>query len=85
MQSVEQKSSGLFVDWLSILDPEILNVSPILQRELLFKEREALSVNVKEKNNSSSYLTSMLAHQTRNSTLQDCFTWILNSSRDVNR
>jgi hypothetical protein len=30
-------SSGLFVDWLETVDPEIIDVHPLVQRQILFR------------------------------------------------
>lgn len=72
----DEKDLGILIDWISILDPEILHLNPILQREFLFKQRDACSLD-------TSYLASMLVHESRDFTLQDCLTWLLTSQKDV--
>lgn len=91
-------ASGSIVDWLALLDPEMLQLNPILLRELLFTKQDrslhAAGQDEKEVDGSNetaapisavSYLTSLVAHEARNSTLQDCAHWILGSTRLLKR
>lgn len=74
-------STGFILDWLEILDPEIVHVDPLLQRDSLFMDRQEISTHdpdVKETNSSSSaYLRSLLSHQCSDRTLFDCLDWLL--------
>lgn len=40
-------SRGLFVDWLETLDPEIVDVHPLLQRQILFRYEKQQHADVK--------------------------------------
>lgn len=70
-------SSGLLVDWLEHLDPEVTSVCPDLQQKLLFafnKGRGAPSYRP--------YLLALLTHQSNWSTLHQCISAILSKRRD---
>ena len=80
---MDQTSVGIILDWLSIIDSEITNMKPIMQRELLFTHsNEDTSYNYGNKN---AFLISLLAHQTKVTTLQDCLTWMLNANRKTEK
>ena len=72
-------SCGLALDWLEILDPEIVHVDPLLQRELLFMNRDELASGscLDKSKTSASYLRALLAHQSKDTTLLDCLDWLL--------
>ncbi len=74
-----QFSSGLVLDWLEILDPEIVHVDPLLQRELLFMDRNEVVSHkgVDRSKTPASYLRALLAHQTKGNALHDCLDWLL--------
>lgn len=67
-------TSGLFVDWFELVDPEVVHVHPVLQRQLLFSERMSMPEDAQT---ASPYLLALLAHQASWSTLQDCLDWLL--------
>uniref|UniRef100_A0A6Q2WQK1 Integrator complex subunit 1 n=1 Tax=Esox lucius TaxID=8010 RepID=A0A6Q2WQK1_ESOLU len=70
-------SSGLLVDWLGLLDPEVTSVCPDLQRKLLFalnKGRGTPSYRP--------YLLALLTHQSNWSTLHHCISALLNKPHD---
>uniref|UniRef100_A0A4W5KXU0 Integrator complex subunit 1 n=1 Tax=Hucho hucho TaxID=62062 RepID=A0A4W5KXU0_9TELE len=70
-------SSGLLVDWLGLLDPEVTSVCPDLQRKLLF----ALN---KSKGTPSyrPYLLALLTHQSNWTTLHQCISALLSKQQD---
>ncbi|KAG7262275.1 hypothetical protein CRUP_024973 [Coryphaenoides rupestris] len=70
-------SSGLLVDWLERLDPEVTSVCPELQQKLLFalnKGRGSPSYRP--------YLLALLTHQSNWSTLLQCISAVLSKRRD---
>ncbi|XP_059894470.1 integrator complex subunit 1 isoform X2 [Gadus macrocephalus] len=70
-------SSGLLVDWLEHLDPEVTSVCPDLQQKLLFalnKGRGTPSYRP--------YLLALLTHQSNWSTLLQCISAVLSKRRD---
>lgn len=88
--SRDHLSNGLLVDWYEIVDPEIVHVHPLLQRQLLFQDRESMpsgdrSLTGHEERSPSKYLLSLLAHQACWETLQDCLDWLLGQNDRGNR
>ena len=88
--SLDHLVSGLLVDWCEIVDPEIVHVHPLLQRMLLFRNRLSMpscdrSLTSHEERSPSAYLLSLLTHQARWETLQDCLDWLLGHNGDENR
>jgi len=82
--------SGLLVDWYEILDPEVVNVHPLLQRQLLFQDRVIMpnwdrSLTSHEERSPSTYLLGSLTHHARWETLQDCLDWLLGHDREEKR
>ena len=82
MNVVEQKFVGIIVSFLDLLDPEILHLNPLLQRQLIFKHSNGMTA-LPSVLKAKSYLISLLTHQAQNSTLEDCFNWILDAASDV--
>jgi len=72
-------SSGFIQDWLEILDPEIIHVDPLLQRDALFMDRMEIhgSADLRTTGTSPSYLRALLSHQPNENTLFDCISWLL--------
>uniref|UniRef100_A0A672ZW68 Integrator complex subunit 1 n=1 Tax=Sphaeramia orbicularis TaxID=375764 RepID=A0A672ZW68_9TELE len=73
-------SSGLLVDWLEHLDPEVTSVCPDLQQKLLFslnKVRQARGTPAYRP-----YLLALLTHQSNWSTLLQCISALLGKQRD---
>ena len=83
IQSVDDQFCGLLIDCLSILDPEMLEVNPVLQRQFLFSKRNEVTSDVLGDRSSTAYMTSILVHQTQNSTLEDCFVWVLDHLKNT--
>jgi len=72
----EPSAIGLLLDWISMIDSEILQFNPIVERDLLFGNHGCQLPSI-------TYLTSLLAHQAKSVTLEDCLTWMLSSERNV--
>uniref|UniRef100_A0A3B3B352 Integrator complex subunit 1 n=1 Tax=Oryzias melastigma TaxID=30732 RepID=A0A3B3B352_ORYME len=66
-------SSGLLVDWLEHLDPEVTSVCPDLQQKLLFALNKPAY---------RPYLLALLTHQSNWSTLLQCISALLGKHRD---
>ncbi|XP_048575697.1 integrator complex subunit 1 [Nematostella vectensis] len=79
-------SSGLFVDWFEMVDPEFVGNSPLAQRQLLFSDRpcgsEGGSLTSGTERSAGAYLLASMTHQSRYDTLQDSLDWIL--AQDMN-
>lgn len=98
-------ASGIIIDRLCKIDPEILQLNPVLLRELLFtsfekekdlkmkqkaknvqKQQQQLHKSIRFWENSfTAYLTSVMAHEIRNSTLQDCVQWMFSTTKNLSR
>uniref|UniRef100_A0A7N5ZTP9 Integrator complex subunit 1 n=1 Tax=Anabas testudineus TaxID=64144 RepID=A0A7N5ZTP9_ANATE len=66
-------SSGLLVDWLEHLDPEVTSVCPDLQQKLLFARGTPAY---------RPYLLALLTHQSNWTTLLQCISALLSNCRD---
>jgi len=79
-------SAGIIIDWLCLMDPEILQLNPVLLREFLFTESAtASSGESKDETSSVAYLASVMTHETRNTTLQDCVQWMFSTTKHLDR
>lgn len=70
-------NSGLLVDWLEHLDPEVTSVCPDLQQKLLFALNKARGTPAYRP-----YLLALLTHQSNWSTLLQCISALLSKHRD---
>ncbi|CAB1341759.1 unnamed protein product [Coregonus sp. 'balchen'] len=70
-------SSGLLVDWLGLLDPEVTSVCPDLQRKLLFALNKG-----KGTPSYRPYLLALLTHQSNWKTLHQCISALLSKQQD---
>uniref|UniRef100_A0A4W5NFU4 Integrator complex subunit 1 n=1 Tax=Hucho hucho TaxID=62062 RepID=A0A4W5NFU4_9TELE len=70
-------SSGLLVDWLGLLDPEVTSVCPDLQRKLLFALNKG-----KGTPSYRPYLLALLTHQSNWTTLHQCISALLSKQQD---
>uniref|UniRef100_A0A8C1DPP7 Integrator complex subunit 1 n=1 Tax=Cyprinus carpio carpio TaxID=630221 RepID=A0A8C1DPP7_CYPCA len=73
--------SGLLVDWLELLDPEVTSVCSDLQQKLLFAQNKAKS-GVSVAPSYRPYLLALLTHQSNWSTLHHCISSLLNKHRN---
>ncbi|XP_067238552.1 integrator complex subunit 1 isoform X2 [Chanodichthys erythropterus] len=74
--------SGLLVDWLELLDPEVTSVCSDLQQKLLFAQNKAKSSGVSVAPSYRPYLLALLTHQSNWSTLHQCISSLLNKHRE---
>uniref|UniRef100_A0AAV2KDQ3 Integrator complex subunit 1 n=1 Tax=Knipowitschia caucasica TaxID=637954 RepID=A0AAV2KDQ3_KNICA len=70
-------NSGLLVDWLEHLDPEVTSVCPDLQQKLLFSLNKARGTPAYRP-----YLLALLTHQSNWCTLLQCISSLLGKQRD---
>ncbi|XP_016896225.1 integrator complex subunit 1 isoform X3 [Cynoglossus semilaevis] len=70
-------SSGLLVDWLEHLDPEVTSVCPELQQKLLFALNKVQGTPAYRP-----YLLALLTHQSNWPTLLPCISALLSKRRD---
>ncbi|XP_062303542.1 integrator complex subunit 1 isoform X1 [Osmerus eperlanus] len=69
--------SGLLVDWLEHLDPEVTSVCPDLQQKLLFALNKARGTP-----SYRPYLLALLTHQSNWTTLHQCISALLGKPKD---
>ncbi|XP_047389738.1 integrator complex subunit 1 isoform X2 [Sciurus carolinensis] len=75
-------SSGLLVDWLEMLDPEVVSSCPDLQRRLLFSRRKGKGPAGTQVPSFRPYLLALFTHQSSWSTLHQCIRVLLGKSRE---
>ncbi|KAJ8389650.1 hypothetical protein AAFF_G00115260 [Aldrovandia affinis] len=74
--------SGLLVDWLELLDPEVTSVCPDLQQKLLFALNKGKGTHTAPGPSYRPYLLAMLTHQSNWKTLHQCISAILSQQRE---
>ncbi|MGH0125925.1 UNVERIFIED_CONTAM: hypothetical protein FKN15_040150 [Acipenser sinensis] len=75
--------SGLLIDWLELLDPEVISVCPDLQQRLLFawiKGKESMGAQAPSYR---PYLLALLTHQSNWTTLHQCISILLSKQREL--
>ncbi|KAG9476970.1 hypothetical protein GDO78_002385 [Eleutherodactylus coqui] len=76
-------SSGLLIDWLDLLDPEVISSCPDLQQRLLFSWNKVKSPSSGSQSPSfRPYLLALLTHQSNWSTLHQCISILLSKHRE---
>uniref|UniRef100_A0A2K6R810 Integrator complex subunit 1 n=1 Tax=Rhinopithecus roxellana TaxID=61622 RepID=A0A2K6R810_RHIRO len=73
-------SSGLLVDWLEMLDPEVVSSCPDLQHRLLFSRRKGKGQA--QVPSFRPYLLTLFTHQSSWPTLHQCIRVLLSKSRE---
>uniref|UniRef100_A0A8C4MU64 Integrator complex subunit 1 n=1 Tax=Equus asinus asinus TaxID=83772 RepID=A0A8C4MU64_EQUAS len=73
--------SGLLVDWLEMLDPEVISTCPDLQQKLLFS-RSKVGHPGPQVPSFRPYLLALLTHQSSWSTLHQCIRILLGKHRE---
>uniref|UniRef100_A0A8C4PU53 Integrator complex subunit 1 n=1 Tax=Equus asinus asinus TaxID=83772 RepID=A0A8C4PU53_EQUAS len=69
--------SGLLVDWLEMLDPEVISTCPDLQQKLLFSRSKGKGHPGPQVPSFRPYLLALLTHQSSWSTLHQCIRILL--------
>ncbi|XP_077172247.1 integrator complex subunit 1 [Paroedura picta] len=75
-------SSGLFIDWLEMLDPEVVSSCPDLQQRLLFSWNKEKGSSESEPPSFRPYLLALLTHQSNWTTLHRCIEILLSKHRE---
>ncbi|XP_073504214.1 integrator complex subunit 1 isoform X1 [Phyllobates terribilis] len=75
-------SSGLLIDWLDLLDPEVISSCPDLQQRLLFSWNKVKSPSGSQSPSFRPYLLALLTHQSNWSTLHQCISILLSKHRE---
>eukprot|EP00079_Xenopus_tropicalis_P030398 XP_012826387.1 PREDICTED: integrator complex subunit 1 [Xenopus tropicalis] len=73
-------SSGLLIDWLELLDPEVISSFPDLQQRLLFSWNKGSSAL--QPPSFRPYLLALLTHQSNWTTLHQCIAILLSKQRE---
>ncbi|XP_053512969.1 integrator complex subunit 1 isoform X2 [Artibeus jamaicensis] len=74
--------SGLLVDWLEMLDPEVISSCPDLQQRLLFSRSKGKGQPGPHVPTFRPYLLALLTHQSNWSTLHQCIRVLLGKNRE---
>ncbi|XP_042293672.1 integrator complex subunit 1 isoform X1 [Sceloporus undulatus] len=74
--------SGLFIDWLEMLDPEVISNCPDLQQKLLFSWKKDESSSESGLPSFRPYLLALLTHQSSWTTLHHCIKILLCKNRE---
>ncbi|XP_014390760.1 PREDICTED: integrator complex subunit 1, partial [Myotis brandtii] len=74
--------SGLLVDWLETLDPEVIGSCPDLQQRLLFSRSKGKGQPGPQVPSFRPYLLALLTHQSNWSTLHQCIRVLLGKNRE---
>ncbi|XP_020830897.1 integrator complex subunit 1 isoform X2 [Phascolarctos cinereus] len=75
-------SSGLLIDWLEMLDPEVISSCPDLQQKLLFSWNKSKNHSGTQVLSFRPYLLALLTHQSNWSTLHHCIHILLCKNRE---
>ena len=72
-------TASLFIDWLELLDPEIIKSVPDLQEKLAFARQSVTTETRRDVDNcrSQPYLLALLTHQSSWTTLHSCIDRVL--------
>ncbi|XP_053327489.1 integrator complex subunit 1 [Spea bombifrons] len=75
-------SSGLLIDWLDLLDPEVISSCPDLQQRLLFSCSKVKASGGSQPPSFRPYLLALLTHQANWTTLHQCIGILLSKQRE---
>ncbi|KAM4697768.1 integrator complex subunit 1 [Rhinophrynus dorsalis] len=75
-------SSGLLIDWLDLLDPEVISSFPDLQQRLLFSWNKVKGSSAPQPSSFRPYLLALLTHQSNWTTLHQCISILLSKQRE---
>ncbi len=89
-QKTTAKKAGLIVDWLEMLDPELIQLTPEVQQQLLFsksllkvKEKDSIEKHRRRHHSSRPYLLTMLTHQSSWRSLRATVVFVLDSFNET--
>lgn len=75
---MSESMAVLLVDWLEILQPEIVNFTQEIDQQLLFAKDLLHDTDVKMECDSRPYLLALLTHQSSWKTLNSCVNCLMN-------
>ncbi|KAM8962294.1 integrator complex subunit 1 isoform 2-T2 [Pelodytes ibericus] len=75
-------SSGLLIDWLDLLDPEVISSCPDLQQRLLFSSNKLKTSTGSQPPSFRPYLLALLTHQSNWTTIHQCISILLSKHRE---
>ncbi|XP_063286495.1 integrator complex subunit 1 [Pelobates fuscus] len=75
-------SSGLLIDWLDLLDPEVISSCPDLQQRLLFSSSKVKVSPGSQAPSFRPYLLALLTHQSNWDTIHQCIGILLSKQRE---
>ncbi|XP_043945691.1 integrator complex subunit 1 [Protopterus annectens] len=76
-------ASGLLIDWMELLDPEVISVCPDLQQRLLFAWNKGKGTSGSQVPSFRPYLLTVLTHQSNWNTLHHCIDLLLSKHREL--
>ncbi|XP_050391471.2 integrator complex subunit 1 [Patella vulgata] len=76
--TISQSAASLLIDWLELLEPELIQSNPTLQQKLIFAKGVTNGKSCTRKQNHP-YLLALLTHQGSWKTLNKCITQLLQS------
>lgn len=76
--------NGVILDWIPVLDPAVVNVCPLKQRELLFRGAAEIS-QASSCESQGLLLLVLLIHSGSWRHLQDTLDWLLGQTRESTR
>lgn len=76
-------SSGLLIDWLDLLDPEVIGICPDIQQRLLFSLNKVKGTSGSQVLSFRPYLLTVLTHQSNWTTLHRCISILLSKQREL--
>ncbi|XP_018599754.2 integrator complex subunit 1 isoform X3 [Scleropages formosus] len=76
-------ASGLLVDWLELLDPEVTSLCPDIQQRLLFAFNKGKGSQQPLAPSYRPYLLALLTHQSNWSTLHQCISTLLTKQKEL--
>ena len=84
--STSRTGNGAILDWLPVLDPAIVNICPLKQRELLFGNGGGIMENSQDSCVSQGLLLLvLLVHSGGWDHLQDTLDWLLSQTKESTR
>lgn len=83
-ETMLSSTASLFIDWLELLDPEIVKAAPDIQKKLAFARQLVKPETRKDSDICSSqpYLLALLTHQSSWTTLHCCIDRVLGDLAD---
>ncbi|ESO87352.1 hypothetical protein LOTGIDRAFT_107278 [Lottia gigantea] len=78
LNTIPASAASLFIDWLELLEPELIQSNPTLQKQLIFAKKITNGKSCTKTKNHP-YLLAMLTHQSSWSTLNRCINELLDT------